>query len=717
MSFPTFFRSVAGVLAAALFALSAQANAPLPVDNWAIRHGISTVALSPNGQHILVLKLESKKGKNILEIYDVDDFAKPLRRLNAKPMEFISARWVNDNYVVGTAWRVVRKSVGGPEEDVRSYKLYSYNLENNSFSEASGSFSIVNNLPNDPDNVLVQVGTAVSGGLGVDPFAAFRPRSYYKFNLKTGTKKLVLKGSEKYPQAVFDLDGNPRFTQSAERGTNILKSYYRKPGDSSWTQFGEEYDFDSHENLYRILSGIHGYVGSKHDDPDIGYIIDNRDSDKAGLWEFHFSTGKFGRKLFETPEADVTGVQRHSMSWAGNNKLVAAIYSGAKRERHWFDPEEKALYQQFEQAIPHAHQISITGRSRDGQTLVVFNSGPRDPGSYWLVRDGKMAKLGSRNPTVTADNLSDVEFVKYKARDGLTIPAYMTRPEGDGPFPTIILPHGGPHVNEVIGYDEWGQLLANNGYLVLQPQYRMSTGWGQKHFDSAYGQHGLAMQDDKDDGARYLIERGLADPDRIAMFGWSYGGYAALVAASREPNLYQCVIAGAAVADARKVYLKRSRGSAPKAMEEWAKARGGYVGINPIDEVEKINIPILMVHGDVDARVLYFNMKDYKRAYEEAFASRQSGRCSGGLEDGECTVTLFRSSGSSADSVLPAAMPVQQAAAKTGDGKRTSYTAKSRFLTLKGADHFSRTLMYDHQHKFYTELLDYLENDCGPGGL
>ena len=294
--------------------------------------------------------------------------------------------------------------------------------------------------------------------------------------------------------------------------------------------------------------------------------------------------------------------------------------------------------------------------------MIVTNSGPHDPGSFWLVRDGKMTKLGSRNPLIKPDQLSDVDFIKYTARDGRTIPAYVTKPKGEGPFPLIVLPHGGPHVNEVIGYDEWGQFLANAGYMVLQPQYRMSVGWGRDHFDAAYGQHGLAMQDDKDDGALYLVEQGLVDRDRIAMFGWSYGGYAALVATTRDPNIYQCAIAGAAVADPEKVYKLRRSPSSPKALDEWSRRRG-TIGINPINEVTKSNIPLLMIHGDVDSRVLYFNLEDYRETME--------------------------------------------AAGKTN----------AQYLTLEGADHFYRTLMYNHQEAMYTKILDFLKNDCGPGGL
>ena len=702
---------VMSILFLSVFAVNAKAEAPLPIDYWAIRDSVNTVSVSPNGKHVLLLKIASKEGEHILEIYETDDFSKPLRRLNAKPMEFTSARWVSDSVIVGTAWKVVRKSVKGPEEDVRSYKLYAYDLETNKFSEAKGSFGIVGNLPKEPNHILIATDPPQTTGVGIDPFAAFRPRAFYKYNLKTGSRSLVMKGSRKFPGATFDIDGNPRFTSSVDPDTNELITYYRLPGDGTWKEFGERYDFDDEENLYRVLSGIHGYVGSKHDDPTIGYIIDNRGEDKTALWEYDFKTKKFGKKLYSNPDADVMGIVRHSNFWGGNNKLVGVRYSGAKREIHWFDQEEKALVQQFESKIPNAHQVSIGSRSRDGNTMIVINQGPKDPGSYWLVKNGKMAKLASRNPLLKPENLSNVEYIRYPARDGMTIPAYVTKPKGPGPHPLIVLPHGGPHVNEVIGYDEWGQLLANNGYMVLQPQYRMSVGWGKKHFDSAFGQHGLAMQDDKDDGAKYLINKGWADKDRVAMFGWSYGGYAALVAASRPDNIYQCVIAGAAVADAKKVYLKRSRGSAPKALEAWSRARGGYVGINPIDEIDKVNIPVMMVHGDVDARVLYFNMKDYKNEMEKALKTKEIGRCTGGLDDAECTTTVYRSRKGFDDAVVPANLNV------TSGTEQTAYTAKNRFVTLKGADHFSRTLMYGHQKKLYTSMLDYLKNDCGPGGL
>jgi dipeptidyl aminopeptidase/acylaminoacyl peptidase len=647
--------SALGLLTAAPAPTQAQGNVPIEV--WALRDVVNAVQISPDGKHLLVHKVESREGDYILEIYRTDDLSKPLRRLAADPMEIISATWVSGTKIYGSAWQVIRKTVKGQEEDVRGYQSFFYDLEANKFSRVDGNFGLVNTLPKEPDHILVSTGTAVGDGTGSDPFARFRPRSYYKFDLNTGARTLVLRGSGKFPQATFDNDGNPRFTQSIDSVSNKLQFFYRKPGDGSWTQF-LEYDLNDVKNVATVYTDIPGLVGLDPDNPNLGYFVNWAEGeDKAALFEFDFQTGKLGKKLFQDKDADVMGIQTHSIP--GNDRMVAAIYPGAKMERHWFDEEEKALYQALEQQIPYAHQVSISSRSVDGRSMIVTNRGPRDPGSFWLVKDGKLAKLGSRNPLLNPETLADVEYIRYPARDGRIIPGYVTKPKGKGPFPLIVLPHGGPMVNEVITYDEWGQLLANQGYMVLQPQYRVTVGWGREHFLAGFGEYGKAMQDDKDDGALYLVKQGLVDPDRIAMFGWSYGGYAALVAASREENIYQCTIAGAAVSNWPKLKAVWGRGRDSAVDQYWLNTA---FGVNPVDEVAKVNIPLLMVHGDVDRRVLYYHFTDYKKAFE------QTGK----------------------------------------DGQ---------FITLEGADHFYNTLMYTHQQQFFTKMLDYLANDCGPGGL
>lgn len=703
-------KSIKPVLLAAAGAALALTFAPhnlqaadgdlVPIEVWALRDVVNAVEVSPDGKHVLVHVVESKEGDYLLKIYKTEDMTKPIRTLNADPMEIIAVQWVNDNYIFGTAWQQTRSRVKGPEDDTRDYKAFSYNLESNKFAELPGNFSLANKLPKDPEHILVATGNAVTDFTGVDPFAANRPRSYYKLNLRTGARELVLKGSEKHLTAVFDNDGNPRWSRGYDDATKEEITYYRTFGDSTWKEF-ERHDEDLHENLYRSLTNFMGLQGFDPENPNIGYVIDSRGEDKAALWEFNFETGQYGEKLAGTDRADIMWVQWHSIP--GKDKLVAARYPWAKRERVWFDEEEKALHEALEKQIPYAHSIAITSRSVDGKTMVVENSGPRDPGSYWLVKDGKMAKLGSANPLVKPSQLSDVEFIRYPTRDGKTIAGYVTKPKGTGPFPLIVLPHGGPHVNEVVGYDEWGQVLANNGYMVLQPQYRMSVGWGKELFDSAYGEHGGKMQDDKDDGALYLVEQGLVDPDRIAMFGWSYGGYAALVAAERTPQIYQCVIAGAAVADPEKSFRQGNSAYVPKAILDWAERRG-TIGVNPVKDIDKVNVPVMMVHGDVDRRVEYYHFEDFKTAMEKSANLKGVVTVGGSDDDGSASSASSQSANGSGNA---GSASLQQA----------NYQPRNRFVTLKGADHFYNTLMYNHQEQLYTEMLSFLKNDCGPGGL
>lgn len=675
------------------------ADEPYPMDYWAVQNAVENAKVSPDGKHFFWFRRKSKTGAPYLEVYKTDDLSKPLLVANAKPMEFYpyTGQWLDNDRITGVAWKVIRKSVKGPEEDVRGYKIFSYNIKTKKFSKGSdtGAYNIVSRLPTEPDYVLVETSTANLPGITQsDPFARFRPRSYYRLNLKTGAKTLVLKGSDKFPSAAFDDKGNPRLRQRIDRASKEIVVEYRRPGETEWIEFGRKSGKDHDLWIYQF-----DYIADKPGDPNTAIVLTNEKDDKASLYEFNLTTGKLGKKIYGNPNASVIGGMRDSMEWDGEDRIVAAIYPGAKYERHWFDMQEKALYDQFENFIPNAHNIRITSRSRDGKTMIVHNSGPHDPGTFYLVKDGKMGKLAAQNPLVDPKRLADVDFITFKARDGLDVHAYVTTPKtGKAPYPLVVLPHGGPYVNEVVGYDEWAQMLANNGYMVVQPEYRGSTGWGKKFFLASYNEHGKKMQDDKDDAALYLVKQGLADKNRIAMFGWSYGGYAALVAASRDPQIYQCTIAGAAVADPKKVYLKRKSPWDLPASDDWARQRGGFSGVNPIEEVDKINIPLFMIHGDVDRRVLYFNYKDYKKKVEQKAKSTANGKCTGGLDDSECTTTLYRS-------------------VKKETPGQVSAVGKERFLTLKGADHFYVTHLYEHNSKMYPAIIDFLKNDCGPGGL
>ena len=641
------------MLLLAQYAFTKDALTPYPLDAFAQRSSISNIEISPNGNKLSLLRIHEKESNPILEIYDANDLTKPPFRLNAKPMEVTGYGWVSDDDIILNLRQKVRKKITGFNQGVYESKIAKLDLRKNKIKSIDEvGAQIINLLPKKADKIIFGINAPRQSSQKTP--SRIRPRSYYELNLKTGAKKLLLRAKISLSSISFDGDGNPRYGFGFDNSTKELVSYYRAINSTEWQEINR-----THEDSFETFN-IQGIDNTK---PDTLFVLTHNGENTAGLWEFNAKTKSFVEKIYGRSDVDIRGMLRHSDSWNKPDEFAAVVYSLEKPQFEFFDGGEKALRDQLGTLIPFSHSFRITSRSKDSQNMIVFNSGPQDPGTYYLIKDGLLTTIGTRNPRVKKEELAKVEYIKYKSRDGKIIRAFATIPHGEGPFPTVVMPHGGPFVQEVVGYDEWGQMLANNGYLVLQPQYRGSRGFGLDFYQSSFidgGEGGRAMQDDKDDGVKYLINKKLTDPNRVAMFGWSYGGYAALVAASREDQLYQCVIAGAAVSDAMlQVNYYRSRLSGAGKIEQesmWMDS------ISPINEVEKVNIPILLIHGSVDQRVPPEHAKRYLKELKK-------------------------------------------------------HNKPHQYLELDGADHFSNTLFYKHKIELYETMINYLKNDCGPGGI
>lgn len=626
---------------------------PYPLDYFALREVMMDARLSPDGKRLAVLTIPSKDGDPIVEIYKTDNMSAKPFRLNADPMEVRNIYWATNENIVMRLRQKVRDKIEGFNQGVFEFKLASVNINSKKFKEYEQiGASIVHLLPEKPRKVIYSF---IPGEFEDNRLSEpFRPTAYYELDLKTGRKRLILRGKISLSQIEFDAKGNPWLGRGFDLRTGEFVWYYRKPGESDWVEF-----YRLSENSYETFE----VAGFDVKQPHLFFVVANNGHDKAGLWEFDSRTGKFSELIYRRNDVDIRGVRSHSNTWTSDDEIVAVSYATDKLHYEYFDAEESAIYKQLEQLVPNAYRTSILSRTKDNQSLVIYNSGPRDPGSFYLLHKGKFSKIGSEQPLLEAEKLADVKYIKFKARDGRDLAAYVTVPNGKPPFPAIVLPHGGPFVSELVVYDEWAQMLANNGYMVVQPQYRGSFNYGIDFHKSAFingSEAGFKMQDDKDDAALELVKRGWASKDRLAMYGWSYGGYSALVAASRSPQIYQCSIAGAAVADMTmqiNYYRSRLRGVGK---ERQLKYRLGAV--NPIDETKKVNIPLLMIHGDVDQRVPVTHAKKYRKAIAD-------------------------------------------------QGKPFSY------VELKGADHFYDTLEYEHQKLMYESITSFLKNECGPGGL
>ena len=242
------------------------------------------------------------------------------------------------------------------------------------------------------------------------------------------------------------------------------------------------------------------------------------------------------------------------MALALDRALAGVCYTADTYVCEFKDAKLQADYGKAQAAFGGKAGLTPLSMSDDGRFWLFGVRAPTDPGAYYVFdrHTGTMSLVANRHPDLTADRLAPMEAFKYRARDGLMIPAYLTRPPGapaGKPLPLIVMPHGGPEARDSLDFDIWAEFFATRGYLVLQPNFRGSAGYGHKYAEAGYHQWGGKMDDDITDGVQQLIKSGQADRSRICIFGASFGGYAALYGGAKTPELYKCVASFAGVAD------------------------------------------------------------------------------------------------------------------------------------------------------------------------
>ena len=270
------------------------------------------------------------------------------------------------------------------------------------------------------------------------------------------------------------------------------------------------------------------------------YAISNLGRDKAAVVEFDIANGKEIEVLYENTDYDISGLSDSRK----RKVLTAASYTSWKRERHFFDKETNDLFEFLYKKIP-GYELGIASMSKDENKMIIRTYNDRSLGSYYLFdkETRELTKIVELGPWFTEDELAPMVPVKYSSRDGLTIHGYLTLPVGytmksARNLPVIVNPHGGPWARDNWGFNPEVQFLANRGYAVFQMNFRGSTGYGKEFFEKSFKQWGLSMQDDISDGVHWLIDQGIADKDRIAIYGGSYGGYATLAGLTLTPELY-----------------------------------------------------------------------------------------------------------------------------------------------------------------------------------
>lgn len=337
-------------------------------------------------------------------------------------------------------------------------------------------------------------------------------------------------------------------------------------------------------------------------DGDHGLVMRDSTNGRTSIYENDLKTQETVKTIFEPENGEVEGV-----ILSDDGKLLGAFTTDDKKLMNWFDPGIAELQANFDKSVPNS-RVSIESMSADRSKMLVRIDSAESPGSlyYFDTNVGVLTKFASVNASLGNKKLSPVKLVKYKARDGLEIEGVLTTPKGKAPknLPFIVMPHGGPWAHDGMNYDYWAQFLASRGYMVLQPNFRGSTGYGTDFIDKGKGQLGFAMQDDVTDGVKWAVEQGLADPKRMCIVGASYGGYAAMWGIAKDPGLYRCAISIAGVAALRREvndFGNSLRGNLYK--YKWQEMTPDFAAVSPINAINKITAPLMLIHGKRDETV------------------------------------------------------------------------------------------------------------------
>ena len=599
-------------------AVSALADL-LPTHVFAQREKLWGPKLSLDGSQLAVL--ERKEGDEVVSIYRRTGNAFTLTSTipSGTRENYFRVRWANNGRLLVSS--VIRRN-GFSSNRSALRRLVSMNLDGsdqvvvltqtwNRPPRFRGD-GIIHMLPQDPSHVLIRL---------VD-ISDEDDSSVYRMNIYSGKKEMVeeaANGQDIY-RWYADWDGNVRyaFGQDSRRRPIMLI----RRADGQWHPLHKYELFED---------GRFHPLGYSINDNTI-YVLSSHVTGRASLYKFDLRTGDLAGKVFTHDEVDLDSL----VVSEAQRKAVAVSYTLDKKEYHYLDPTYAALRRDIDNALP-GRSNAIVSATPDEQLLVVLSESPVHAGTYYLydLTDKSLTEIGQRYDGFRPDDLSPMRRVTYEARDSLQIPAYLTVPRDKDPAvsvsanmrpntrsgPAVILPHGGPRSRDRLDFDLWAQFLANRGYVVLQPNFRGSRGYGEWYESLGHGTWGRAMQNDLADGARWLVDQGLADPNRICIAGGSYGGYASLMAVVRDSEVFQCAASLNGVSDVRR--MLRDDGEYDSRNSEFKRVAGRLTKseldlISPIDRANEITAPVLLVHGEEDQNVSIRHSRQLANKLENA---------------------------------------------------------------------------------------------------
>jgi dipeptidyl aminopeptidase/acylaminoacyl peptidase len=569
--------------------------ADTPIEHFASLPTFQRAKLSPDGNSI-VYGVPSSEGRLTVVHQNLDGsergyFPPP------KNAEIESFYWANNNVLLIKVGTLIKRS-GYARERFNS-RVWAYNIKEkktrwlgkpksrNTFADsdelpqrASQIEQIVDFLADDPDHILL--------GLNFDLDAQ---DEVFRVNVNSGKRKMIK--SQRHSIYSWYTDNTAQIRLGIGYKNDRQFTIFRKE-DGTWV------DLDKTD-----WSDTFSFTGFT-EDPNIIYATARTEEGTIGLFTIHVETGELIERKFTHPKYDIASVIKHPIT----GYVSGVSYIDDFYRIKYFDKDLARIKRGIDKALPSTNNY-IAGRAKERRAYLIYSDSDTLPGAYYLFdRDkGELAAITTTYPDLDLSKAASTRAVTITARDGTEIPGYLTLPNGhEDPegLPAIILPHGGPTARSTADWHYKAQFLADRGYVVMQPNFRGSEGYGVSFQRAGERQWGGLMQDDVTDATSWLINQGYADPARICIVGSSYGGYASLMGVIKEPTLYKCAASINGVADlpsmkARDDNFLGSEDWTDKIGLEGAKDRD----VSPFHRAEEINVPTLIMASRNDRRVPY----------------------------------------------------------------------------------------------------------------
>lgn len=609
-------------LVLAMAPASAQTGAEL-VAKFGARETVRAMSLSPDGTKVAILQSAGDKG-SVVKVGDLVNGgeARPILSSNGYPEDIRYCRWASDTRLICGVY------VNGAQPGTLAFsRLFAVNSDGSKLQMLTGAASTNALGPMQQGGNVIDFGPDGSTGsvLMTRQFVPGYSTGTHVAEKREGmgvelvdatTLKRSLVEQPRAAAAEYISDGHGKVRvyglRSADNSGYLrskINYYYRQAEDRDWKPLGTLNLSDGQE------SGFNPHAV----DPaaNLVYGFDDKDGRQA-LYSIALDGSMTRTLVLAHPQVDVDSLIRVGRQ----RRVVGVSYATDRRQAEFFDPELRKLRSALGKALPGAPLIEFVDASADESTLLLWAGGDANPGTFYryVKATKKLEEVMPMRAELADMKLATVKHVTFAAADGTSIPAYLTLPAGsDGKnLPAIVMPHGGPGARDEWGFDWLPQFFAARGYAVLQPNYRGSTGYGNAWFQKNGFQSWRTAIGDVNDGGRWLMREGIAAPDKLAIVGWSYGGYAALQSAVLDPELFKAIVAIAPVTDldtlrnearpfANFPLVDRFIGTGPHVREG-----------SPARNAGKIKAPVLLFHGDRDENVGVGESRMMERAIKGA---------------------------------------------------------------------------------------------------